>query len=211
MKVRTRILIDLMFYLALPLLIWNTARESLGDYLAMFTSAGTGIAYTAFKFYYEKRYNLTGIIIVFGITLNLLLNVISDSAIEILRNGLILNGSLAALYLISLLIRRPLGHVFYIDYRRMYGEDQQLSAQRAIRFDKRRYFDYLTALFLLREMTLLIVKWRLISRLGIEGANVIILVNRSLSYAYIGLIALMTVAIDKQWKAMLAKEEEVGR
>ncbi len=207
MSVRMRIIIDLMFYLGLPLLIWNFGRGILGAYQAMFMSAFIGIGYTAFKFFHEKKYNVTGIVIVFGISIYLFLNIISDSAIGILYNSLFLNGILCGLYLFSVLIRKPLGKHFYIDYRRMYGEDQRVSVLRAKEFEQRIYFDYLTMLLVVRELVLLVTKWVLLGRMGIDGASFIILVNRVLSYTFIGLIAMMTMQINQKWGVMIDKEK----
>lgn len=207
MSVRGRIVIDLIFYLGLPLLIWNFGRNWVGDYLAMFSSAGCGIGYTAWRFSRDRRYNATGLIIVGGITLNLFLNIISDSALGILYNSLILNGTLVTLYSVSLIVRRPLGRVFYIDYRRMHGEDPHASAAKAALMEKRIYFDYLTALFVIREGTMLSVKWLMLRNLGVEGAGVVILVNRLVSYTFIGMIALMIFAIDRQWKSDETQQE----
>jgi hypothetical protein len=206
MSVANRIIVDLMFYLGLPLMIWNFGRGFLGDYMAMFLSALTGILYTAFKFYTEKKYNITGIVIVFGITLNLLLNVISENALEILFNGIYLNAVFLALYLVSMMIKKPMGKIFYIDYRRMYGEEQILSQERSRRFTKRKYFYYLTGLFAFRESALLISKYTLITQLGIDGANQILLVNRILSYLFIGVIAVIVLRIDREWKKMIQIE-----
>lgn len=206
MNVRRRIIIDLMFYLGLPLLMWNYGRPYVGDYMAMFLSAFSGIAYTAFKFYREKKYNLTGIVVVCGITINLFLNIISNTALEILFNSLYLNGIFLALYLISMGVRRPMGQIYYIDYRRMYGEDQTQSAVRAKKFDKSNYFYLLTSVFAIRELTLLIVKSYLLNNVGIEGATLIILINRVISYSFVAFIAITTILIDKNWKKMLKKE-----
>ena len=206
MSVANRIIVDLMFYLGLPLMIWNIGRGFLGDYMAMFLSALTGIIYTTFKFYTEKKYNITGIIIVFGITLNLLLNVISENALEILFNGIYLNAVFLALYVVSMIIKRPMGNIFYIDYRLMYGEEQTISQDRSRRFSKREYFYYLTGIFAFRETVLLISKYTLVTRLGIDRANQIILINRMLSYVFIAVIAVMVLQIDKEWKKMIQIE-----
>jgi hypothetical protein len=196
-----------MFYLGLPLLIWNFGRGILGAYQAMFMSAFIGIAYTAFKFFHEKKYNITGIVIILGISIYLFLTIISDSAIGILYNSLILNGILSGLYIFSILIRRPLGKYFYIDYRRMFGEDQKISALRAKQFEERIYFDYLTILLAVRELMILVIKWVLLNRLGIEGASIVILVNRILSYTFIGLIAMLTIEINQRWYVMIDHEK----
>jgi hypothetical protein len=202
MSVKKQILVDLMFYLGLPLVIWNFGRGFTGDYLAMFLSALTAIGYTAYKFFFEKKYNVTGLVILFGILLNLYLNLISETAVEILYNGVYLNMAFMVLYGGSLLVRRPLGRIFYLDYRKMYGEARDRSLEKLGRFSLGRLFDGLTLVFILREAALWGVRALLLERYGVEGANEVLVYSRLVSYGFIALIGGMVVYIDRQWQML---------
>jgi len=47
-------LLDFVFYFGFSLLIWNTCRPLLGDYLAMLLSTFPGILYTVYTLYKRK-------------------------------------------------------------------------------------------------------------------------------------------------------------
>ncbi|OPL08094.1 MAG: hypothetical protein AVO33_02045 [delta proteobacterium ML8_F1] len=202
MSVKKQIVIDLMFYLGLPLAIWNLGRGFTGDYLAMFLSALTAILYTAYKFFFEKKYNVTGLVIVFGILLNLYLNLISETAIDILYNGVYLNMAFILLYGVSMVLRRPLGRVFYLDYRKMYGEAREESLEKLKGFSGSRLFDALTLIFIVRELALWGIRALLLQRYGVEGANEVLVYSRIVSYLFIAMIGGMVVYIDKRWQGV---------
>jgi hypothetical protein len=55
------VLLDLIFYGALPLLFWNVLRDVTGDYYAMLLSSVPAILYTMYRFWEMKRVNVFGI------------------------------------------------------------------------------------------------------------------------------------------------------
>ena len=81
------ILLDLIFYAALPYLIWNFGRDSLGDYTAMLVSTIPGFVYTIYRFILDKQFNITGLFILGSLALGTTVDLLSGSAEQMIWNG----------------------------------------------------------------------------------------------------------------------------
>ena len=57
------VILDLIFYVVLPFVIWTFGRESLGDYWALLLSTVPGFIYTITNFVRDRQFNITGIFI----------------------------------------------------------------------------------------------------------------------------------------------------
>ncbi|MEG0601399.1 MAG: hypothetical protein RR494_14635, partial [Vagococcus sp.] len=84
------ILFDLFFYAAIPYIVWNFGREPFGDYVAMLISTIPGFAYTCSRFFLDKQFNVTGLFILGSLALGTIVNLLSGSAEQMIRNGIYL-------------------------------------------------------------------------------------------------------------------------
>src|SRR5699024_11301313 len=74
------ILLDLIFYLVLPYVIWKFGKEPLCDYLAMILSTVSGFVYTIYRFILEKQFNIAGLFIIGSLALSTTVDLLSGSA-----------------------------------------------------------------------------------------------------------------------------------
>ena len=81
---KSMILLELLFYAALPYAIWNFGREPFGDYVAMLLSTVPGFVYTIYRFILDKQFNITGFFILGSLALGTLT---SDSGAGKCRTG----------------------------------------------------------------------------------------------------------------------------
>ena len=79
---------DLVFYVAIPLVIWHM-RDKIGlsDYMAMVISAGIGIVYGLYMFNKQKKLNVFGTFILTDLIITMLITVFSGSAMNLLWNN----------------------------------------------------------------------------------------------------------------------------
>lgn len=85
------ILFDLLFYAALPYVIWKFGREPLGDYIAMLISTVPGVVYTIYRFILDKQFNITGVFILVSLAVSTTVNILSGSAEQMIWNGIYLS------------------------------------------------------------------------------------------------------------------------
>jgi len=72
------ILLDLIFYLALPLFVWHVLRDHVGDYYAMLLTSVPGIIYTLYRFKQTKKLNVTGTFILASLVIGTVLTYYQD-------------------------------------------------------------------------------------------------------------------------------------
>src|SRR5690625_3080994 len=120
-------LLDLIFYIGIPLIIWNQGRDLFGDYIAMLLSTIPGIIYTVYRFGKARQFNIIGGVIISQLLIGTTLDLIAGSAEQMLWNliyyGLVLGGVFA----LFLLIRRPLALYFAVDFVALQGYDKESS------------------------------------------------------------------------------------
>ena len=116
-----RTLTDLIIYLVIPLVIWNTCREWLGDYPAMLISTVPGIFYTLYTFFKEKQYSITGLFILATMLIGSIMDVYSKTAHQMLWNTVYINTLLTVFWCFTILIRKPMAMFFFIDYAYLHG------------------------------------------------------------------------------------------
>lgn len=59
-----RVWFDLLFYIAIPYLIWNQGKDIIGDYYAILLSTAPAFVYTIYTFIKDRQFNVTGLFIV---------------------------------------------------------------------------------------------------------------------------------------------------
>lgn len=115
--------LDIIFYIGLPLLIWNQGRELIGDYPAMLLSTVPGFIYTLYRFWHERRVNITGIFIITTLLVGTSLDLIAGSAEKMLWYQVYFGFAIAGLHAFFLVIRKPLAIYFAVDFVSLQGFD----------------------------------------------------------------------------------------
>jgi hypothetical protein len=166
-----RTLIDLFIYLVVPLVIWNTCRSFLGDYLAMLLSTVPGIMYTLFTFFKEKQYSITGLFILSTMVISGMLDVFSGSAHQMLWNPVYFNIGLVLFWCFTIVIKKPMAMLFFIDYSYLNGVPKSESRSLYMQKPFFRYFIFLTLFMTFRDLADIFLRIFLIHLYDVEGFN----------------------------------------
>jgi hypothetical protein len=160
-----------LIYLGVPLLIWNTCRSFLGDYLAMLLSTIPGIIYTLFTFFKEKQYSITGLFILSTMVISGLLDVFSRSAHQMLWNMVYMNIGLVLFWCFTIIIKKPMAMLFFIDYSYLNGVPKSESRSLYIQKPFFRYFIFLTLFMTFRDLADIFLRVFLIHLYDVDGFN----------------------------------------
>ena len=173
-----RTLQDLIMYLGIPLLIWNTCRPWLGDYFSMLLSTLPGILYTLYTFFKEKQYSITGLFILATMIIGGILDVYSKTAYQMLWNMVYLNIGLVIFWCFTMIIKKPMGMIFFIDYASLHGvpKDHTRLLYRQMPYFK--YFMLLTGFLAMRDLSDIFLRIFLIQLYDVEGFNKIKLITQ---------------------------------
>jgi len=208
---KKKILLDLFFYLAVPLISWNLFQGELSDYLRILLGLIPGVIYTAVSFGRDRQWNVTGLFFLVIITANLAMNLLSTTALEELWNPVWLNCAVLAFYALTMLVKRPIGMYFFIDYAYSHGVPRARS--KALYSNPRNswYFYAFTGYLMLREIVSIGVKAVMIRRLGVAGYDDIQLAGSFLNYAFTGLMVVAIVYILKHVDRTVLPEKSTDR
>lgn len=182
------ILLDVIFYVALPYSIWNYGQEPFGDYYAMLFSTIPGFFYTIYRFILERQFNIAGLSILLSLFLGTMINVLSQDAESMLWNQVYLGYSYGAVFLISILICKPLALRFAVDFVSLQGYSPEASQQL---FSKKKifiWFQLLTALFFLSSFCQNSLKAWLLYSNGVEGYGEMLIYMKISGWTFYGLI-----------------------
>ena len=173
-----RTLIDLIMYLGIPLLIWNTCRPSLGDYFAMLLSTLPGVVYTVYTFIKEKQFSVTGLFILATMIIGCVMDIYSKTAHQMLWNYVYMNIGLVIFWCITMFAKRPMAMYFFIDYAFLRGfpKEHTRPLYRQMPFFK--YFMFLTAFLALRDLSDVFLRIFLIHLYDVEGFNKIKIITQ---------------------------------
>ncbi|MFB9973738.1 hypothetical protein FPQ10_05370 [Allobacillus sp. SKP2-8] len=180
--------LDIIFYIGLPLLIWNQGRELIGDYPAMLLSTVPGFIYTLYRFWHERRVNITGIFIISTLLIGTSLDLIAGSAEKMLWYQVYFGFAIAGLHAFFLVIRKPLALYFAVDFVSLQGfdpaESKRLFNQPAIF----KWFQWIQFLFVIRGVTLGYLKMWLLQTYGIDGYDAMLIYLRVVGWIFGGMI-----------------------
>lgn len=173
-----RTLLELIIYIVIPLLIWNTCRPFLGDYFAMLLSTLPGIIYTIFTFFKEKQYSITGLFILATMIIGGILDVYSKTAHQMLWNMVYMNIGLVVFWCFTMVIKKPMAMFFFIDYAYLQGipRDHTRSLYSSKQFFK--YFMLLTGFLAVRDLSDIFLRISLILLYDVEGFNKIKIITQ---------------------------------
>ncbi|MDE0583155.1 hypothetical protein ON064_08905 [Planococcus sp. A6] len=181
------ILLDLICYVALPYFIWTYGREPLGDYYAMLLSTVPGFLYTIYRFSKERQFNIAGLSILLSLFLGTMVNLLSGSAENLLWNQVYLGYAFGLVYLISILVKKPLALQFAVDFVYLQGmpkkESTALFSKKPIFF----WFQLLTGLFFFTSLFQNSFKAWLIHSYGVDGYGEMLLYLKASGWFFYGL------------------------
>lgn len=208
---KKKILLDLFFYLAVPLLAWNLLRGQFSDYLLILLGLVPGLIYTVIGFVLSREYSVSGLFFLSLISLNLAMNLVSSTAEQELWNPVWLSYLSIAFYALTMLVRRPIGLYFFIDYAHSRGVPRERS--RPIYRAPRNFHHFykFTGFLMLREAASIAVLTVMIRRLGVEGYNQIRLTSTVINYVFIGLMILYIVYILRHLDFSAAPRESTAQ
>ena len=181
------ILLDLIFYVGLPLLFWNGFRDVIGDYYAMLASSVPAIIYSIYRFYEVKKINITGLYIITTLVIGTLIDVLAGSALQLLWNNVFYNLAIGTFFLSTMLFKRPMALYFALDFVELQGHDRPFSKH--LFYQKRIFiiFQLVTLLFAFRSVFFAAIKAWLIVEYGVEAFDKGILVRQVIGWVFTGL------------------------
>ncbi|MEI7492520.1 MAG: VC0807 family protein [Bacteroidota bacterium] len=193
-----RTLTDLIIYLGIPLVIWNSCRGILGDYPAMLASTVPGIVYTFYTFFKEKQYSLTGLFFITTMLIGSIMDVYSKTAIQMLWNDVYINVALVIFWCFTILIRRPMAMYFFIDYAYLHGIPKERSKPLYSGMPFFRYFMLLTGYLALQDLSDIFLRIGLIHIYGVNGFNTIKMISQVWGTATTALFVYFIILIIKR-------------
>lgn len=203
------VIFDLLFYLAIPYLVWKLGRDPLGDYYAILLSTAPGFCYSIYRFFILKQFNFTGLFIISTLLISTLIDLLSGSAEKMLWNQVFYGIAMGTFTLLSILINKPLALYFAVDIAALQGHQRESSFEL---FKTKKLFTSLklfTALIMVQSYFNSGVKGYLIIKYGVEQYDLILLILRVSSWIFIGLKVIGLLMINKQIMEIHKQNQEV--
>ncbi|MFD1020735.1 VC0807 family protein [Thalassobacillus hwangdonensis] len=201
------VLWDVLCYAIIPLIVWNMLREYIGDYYAMLLSTVPGILYSFYRFYLVKKVNLFGMFLLGSLIIGTLVDVLAGSAMQMLWNNVYYAYAMAAFYLLTILVNRPIFLYFSLDLVELQGADRK--EMKKIFYQKKILFIFklVTFGFALRSIGLALIKTWLIQRYGVEAFDQALIARQVFSWGMTGIAMLGFVYISKLIKDQQQEKE----
>lgn len=161
--------VDLFFYFLLPLLLWESARGFLGDLLTILSASISGFIYSSYRFYKMKKINFTQLFLIINLIIGTLIDLFSNSALQILWNDVYFSLGLSIVYVFSLLINKPLFLLFAIDLMEYDGYERKLTKELLTTTTFLNTYKLITLLNSIRELFYSFLLFRLIIKYGVDA------------------------------------------
>jgi hypothetical protein len=201
--------LDLLFYVAVPLLVWKFGRGPMGDYYAMLASSVPGILYSLYRFFEVKKVNFFGLFILLNLVIGTLIDVLAGSALQMLWNNTFYLFFLGGVFLLSIAIKKPIGLLFALDIFELQGMDRE--ELKGTFYQKRALFIFnlITTAYAFRDIVLAAVKIWLIKDYGVDAFDKGIILRQVFSWAITLLTAVgfffITRIMNENQKEILEK------
>jgi hypothetical protein len=137
----------------------------------MLLSTFPGIIYTLYTFFKEKQYSITGLFILSTMVISGLLDVFSGSAHQMLWNMVYMNIGLVLFWCFTIVIKKPMAMIFFIDYSYLNGVPKSESRSLYLQKPFFRYFIYLTLFMTFRDLADIFLRVFLIHLYDVDGFN----------------------------------------
>jgi len=199
------VILDLIFYVVLPFVIWTYGRESLGDYWAMLLSTVPGFIYTITNFVRDRQFNITGIFILGSLFVGTVVDIFSGTAERMLWNQVYLGGAFSGVFLLSMLIKKPLPLYFALDIAYLQGYPREKN--RVLFYNKElfQWFQLLTLVFVMRGITLALLKSWLLNKHGVDGYSSMLIYLRITSWVFSGIMMVGYIFIGNKITKVASK------
>jgi hypothetical protein len=176
--------IEIIVFIAIPYFIWNFLRDYTGDYYAMLLSTAPGFVYTIFRFSKDRQFSVGGLFILISLLLSTLVDLFSGSAIQMLWNSVWLGFAFTVVYLVSIIVRKPLALYFAVDFAYLQGFPHVNSHHLYSIKENIKWFQLITALFVLQGLVMNSVMALLIMCHGVEAFMHLILLRKALALIF---------------------------
>ncbi|WP_241773258.1 VC0807 family protein [Bacillus sp. LL01] len=183
------VVFDLIFYLALPYLIWKFGQEPLGDYYAILLSTAPGFVYTIIRFAVERQFNVTGMFIMVSLFISTLVDILSGDAFTMLQNSVYVSAGFGLFILGTMLVKRPLALYFGVDIAYLQGHKREDSLKLYRQKSILPAFYIITGIFALRGLVAAGLKFYLIGVYGVQGYDRILFFMKVNGWVFGALIA----------------------
>ncbi|MGM0846412.1 MAG: VC0807 family protein [Bacillota bacterium] len=181
------VLLDLIFYAALPLLFWNFFRDDIGDYYAMLFSSIPAILYSVYRFWEMKRVNIFGIYLIGTLVIGTLIDVLAGSALQLLWNNVYFALTMSLFFLITMILQKPITLYFGLDFAELQGYDRRFSKKLYEQKPIFQVFQWITLVFAVRSGVLAAANAWLIAEYGVEAFDKGILLKQAFSWFMTGI------------------------
>lgn len=181
MKPALMLIVDLILFFIFPLVCWETCREFIGDYPAMILSTIPGIVYCLYRFKNNQKLTFTNLFVILNLTVSLLLDLLSGSALQLLVNNIFYSLTLLFIYSMSLIVKRPLYLYFALDVITTMGYDRKITKE--LFFEKKihKLFKFVTLLYCTNELIYILCLSRWIHEYGVEAYRLDIMLDNLLN------------------------------
>jgi len=197
---KKKFLYEIILSIIIPLVIWNISRKQIGDYYAMLLTTLPGFIYTIWKFFRCRQFNVTGVFILITLILWRTLDIISHSAEGMLWNGVYINIMYSIFWIITIIIKKPMGMYFFVDYAYLKGYSREASKELFMQKKLFRYFQYFTGFLVIKDLEGAILKAWFIKEYGVSGFNKIIIYMNINGYIFAGMVLIIMLFIEKKIK-----------
>jgi len=191
------IVLDLIFYVGLPLFVWHMLRDYIGDYYAMLLTSVPAIVYTLYRFKETKKANVTGIFILVSLVIGTVVDLLSGSALQLLWNNVYYSLVVGCFFLLTMVFRKPLALYFALDIAELQGHEREFSKK--LYFQKRLFivFQAITFIFVLRSVIFAGVNSWLIQQYGVEAFDNGIVIKQVLGWVMTGFVVIGFIYVSK--------------
>ncbi|MGG0658657.1 VC0807 family protein [Rummeliibacillus pycnus] len=178
---------DLIFYGVFPLIIWHFSRNYIDDYYAMLISSVPGIVYSIIRFFLLKKINFFGLFMIGSLIVGTLIDVLSGSAIQLLWNNVYYSYFFGIVFIVTILVNRPIYLYFSLDFVEMQGYNRKL--MKGLFFQKRILiiFKWITFGFAFKDILLATIKIWLISEYGVDAFDKGIVIRQIIGWGITGI------------------------
>lgn len=182
------IILDLIFYAALPYIIWKYGRDPFGDYIAMLISTVPGFIYTIYRFIMERQFNVAGLFILGSLVLGTAVDLLSGSAERMIWNGIYLGLFYVFIHFIFLVIKRPLALYFAIDFAYLQGHKRKHSTTLFYQKGIFQWFQIIQTMFVVRGLFMAGLKTYLLQTYGVDGYGSMLIYRQVAGWVFGGII-----------------------
>ncbi|MBS4174519.1 hypothetical protein [Bacillus sp. FJAT-49736] len=161
----------------------------------MILSTLPGFVYSLFRFKNIQKLTFTNVFVILNLTVSLLVDLLSGSALRLLLNNIYYSLTLLFIYSISLIVKRPLYLYFALDLITAMGYDRKITKE--LFFEKKIYklFKLVTLLYCTNELIYIFCLSRWILKYGVEAYRLDIMLDNTLNIILSGISLLAFILI----------------